>query len=74
MAILLFVAVNAFFAWMGVLVLNQAGLSVWWAVTLVVPLLNLAMIWVFAFSRWPALDGPPPAAPRDFDRLGPPRV
>ena len=74
MAFLLMIAVNAFIAWMGVLILNKAGLSVWWALTLVVPLVNLAMIWVFAFSRWPALDGPPPAAPRPPDRLGPPQV
>lgn len=74
MAILFFIVINAFIAWMGVQILNKAGLSVWWALSLVVPLLNLVMIWAFAFSRWPALDGPPPAPPRDFDRLGPPQV
>ena len=36
-------------------ILNRAGYSRWWLLTLVVPLLNLIMIWVFAFAGWPAV-------------------
>jgi hypothetical protein len=35
-------------------VLNRAGYSRWWLLTLVVPLVNLIMLWVFAFADWPA--------------------
>jgi len=34
-------------------VLNRAGYSRWWLLTVVVPLLNLIMLWVFAFASWP---------------------
>jgi len=34
-------------------ILNRAGYSRWWLLTIVVPLLNLIMLWVFAFASWP---------------------
>ena len=34
-------------------ILNRAGYSRWWLLTMVVPLLNLIMLWVFAFAVWP---------------------
>jgi O-antigen/teichoic acid export membrane protein len=34
-------------------ILNRAGYSRWWLLTLVVPLVNLIMLWVFAFANWP---------------------
>lgn len=34
-------------------ILNRAGYSRWWLLTVVVPLLNLIMLWVFAFASWP---------------------
>jgi hypothetical protein len=37
-------------------ILKRAGLSPWWVIVYFVPLLNLAGLWVFAFSRWPALE------------------
>ena len=40
--------------WLSARVLTKAGLSRWWAFTQIVPGLNFVMIWVFAFSRWPA--------------------
>jgi len=40
-------------------ILSRAGYSRWWLLTMVVPLLNLIMLWVFAFAVWPA------ATPRD---------
>lgn len=32
---------------------KKAGYSGWWALAMLVPLLNLIMIWVFAFAKWP---------------------
>ena len=40
-------------------VLHRAGRSRWWTALAFVPGLNLIAFWVFAFSRWPALDRPP---------------
>jgi hypothetical protein len=39
-------------------VLHRAGRSRWWTALAFVPGLNLIALWVFAFSRWPALDRP----------------
>jgi hypothetical protein len=33
---------------------KKAGYSGWWAVTMIIPLVNIIMIWVFAFAKWPA--------------------
>ena len=32
---------------------KKAGYSGWWALVMVIPLVNLIMIWVFAFAKWP---------------------
>ncbi len=32
---------------------KKAGYSGWWALAMVIPLVNLIMIWVFAFATWP---------------------
>ena len=34
-------------------ILNRAGYSRWWLLTIVVPLLNVIMLWVLAFAIWP---------------------
>ena len=34
-------------------ILGKAGFSGWWAVCALIPLLNLLMLWIFAFSQWP---------------------
>ena len=34
-------------------IVNRAGYSRWWLLTLLVPLVNLIMLWVFAFASWP---------------------
>ena len=58
------VLVLAFSTWMSARVLQKAGLSGFWAITQLIPIVNLVMIWVFAFSRWPAVDdGPRPLEP-----------
>lgn len=33
---------------------KKAGYSGWWVLTLAIPWVNLIMIWVFAFAKWPA--------------------
>ncbi|MBK8157903.1 MAG: hypothetical protein IPK59_03610 [Rhodospirillaceae bacterium] len=34
-------------------IIKKAGYSGWWTLTVFVPLLNLIMLWGFAFSTWP---------------------
>jgi uncharacterized membrane protein YhaH (DUF805 family) len=36
-------------------ILQKAGYSGWWCALLVIPLVNVVMLWVFAFARWPNL-------------------
>jgi hypothetical protein len=36
-------------------VVAKAGFSPWWAVLAIVPLVNIIMLWVFAYAKWPAL-------------------
>ncbi len=35
-------------------ILNKAGFSRWWALCLFLPMVNILMIWAFAFVVWPA--------------------
>lgn len=37
------------------LIYKKAGFDVWWVLVLLIPVVNIAMIWIFAFSRWPNL-------------------
>ncbi len=39
-------------------VVKRAGYSAWWALLVLFPLVNLVALWVFAYMRWPAIDGP----------------
>ncbi|WP_426394134.1 hypothetical protein ACN9M1_10430 [Ralstonia sp. R-29] len=34
-------------------ILLRTGFSQWWALLVVVPLVNLIALWIFAFSTWP---------------------
>ena len=43
--------------WMSVRILHKAGYSGWWSLLTVLPLFNIAMIWVFSFADWPAAAG-----------------
>jgi hypothetical protein len=36
-------------------ILNRAGYSRWWLLMMLVPLVNLIMLWVFAFANLPAV-------------------
>ena len=44
-----------FCLWLGYRILQKAGFDGRWVLVLLVPVVNIVMIWVFAFSRWPAL-------------------
>ena len=40
-------------------ILGRAGYSKWWIIVFFVPFVNIVALWVFAFSRWPALERTP---------------
>ncbi len=71
MVLLLFLLSGAII-WMSARVLRKAGLSELWAVTMIIPLINTAGFWAFAFVRWPSLDGPLLPSPPDDDPPLPP--
>lgn len=55
-------------AWMTVRILSKAGRSSLWCLVILVPVVNIVMVWAFAFARWPALEAagaavPSPAGP-----------
>jgi len=57
-AVVLIVGVLVYFVILGIpimKILNKAGYSRAWVLILIVPIVNLIMLWVFAFARWPAL-------------------
>ena len=41
-----------------VMILRKAGYSGWWCLLGFVPIVNIVMFWVFAFSEWPILRQP----------------
>ncbi|MFM0554586.1 hypothetical protein P0D69_26945 [Paraburkholderia sediminicola] len=53
---LLLLAITVLFIYPYVRVIKRAGFSGWWILTMFVPIMNLIMIWVFAFAKWPAVD------------------
>ncbi len=34
-------------------ILKKAGFSKWWVLCMFIPVVNLLLIWVFAFIQWP---------------------
>ena len=44
-----------FCLWLGFRIIEKAGFNGWWTLALVIPVVNIVMIWVFAFLRWPNL-------------------
>lgn len=43
--------------WAWCTIVKKAGFSPWWGLLAIVPLANIAMLFVFAYSKWPT-DGP----------------
>ncbi|MBS4050157.1 MAG: hypothetical protein KGZ69_03020 [Methylomonas sp.] len=44
-----------FCLWLGYRIIQKAGFDGRWTLVLLVPVVNIIMIWIFAFSRWPNL-------------------
>lgn len=44
-----------FCLWLGCRIIEKAGFDGRWTLILLVPAVNIIMIWIFAFSRWPSL-------------------
>lgn len=36
-------------------IIQNAGFSGWWVILAFIPIANWVGLWIFAFSRWPAL-------------------
>ena len=54
-ALLIFLPIVGFFLWLYARIVRKAGYSGWWCLVMLVPLVNVIMLWVFAFADWPAL-------------------
>ena len=55
MEMLLLIPFGAFILWLGAKILDKAGLPKHMTFFILIPVVNLIMIWVFAFSKWPNL-------------------
>ena len=53
--VIVFVAITAIPT---ITILHRAGRSGWWCILTYIPFLNLVALWLFAFTRWPRVDGP----------------
>jgi hypothetical protein len=42
--------------WLAVRVARKAGFSGWWSLTLIIPVVNLLVIYWFAYISWPRID------------------
>lgn len=67
----LWLGVVVLFLWLYGRILMRAGFSGWWALLALIPLVNLVMLWVFAFIDWPALG--PPRVGGEANRIPPPQ-
>ena len=38
-------------------ILRRTGFSPWLAILFVIPFVGWLMLWIFAYSRWPKVDG-----------------
>ncbi len=52
--ILLAAAYAVFILWLCARILEKAGIGKIWTLTLLIPIVNLVLIWIFAFSEWPS--------------------
>jgi len=48
----------AFVLWLAMLILDKAGLGKGWALCLLIPIVNIIMLWIFAFTPWPRVKSP----------------
>lgn len=55
--ILIAFVIIALVLWTCARISRKAGFSGWWSLLMLIPLVNIVMIWVFAFVQWPAETG-----------------
>jgi uncharacterized membrane protein (DUF485 family) len=53
MEVILIIAFAAFILWLGSKILDKAGIDRGWVFCLLIPVVNIIMIWLFAFTYWP---------------------
>jgi uncharacterized membrane protein YhaH (DUF805 family) len=53
--LLIVIAILALYFLPIVKILQKAGYSGWWCLIVFVPLVNIVMLYVFAFANWPSL-------------------
>lgn len=53
MMFLIFILLFVFLFWISIRILHKAGFSGWWALLLLIPIVNIVFVWVFAFINWP---------------------
>jgi hypothetical protein len=53
MEIALILLFGIFVLWLAARILEKAGFEPQWAFVLLIPVVNIIMIWVFAFANWP---------------------
>jgi hypothetical protein len=46
-------AVLAIPVWVWGVIVKKAGFNPWWGLLVIVPLVNVVMLFVFAYSKWP---------------------
>lgn len=51
--LLFFLPILVLLWWSIVRIIRRAGYSGWWALVMLVPVVNIVFIWIFAFSKWP---------------------
>ncbi len=44
-----------FILWLGSKILEKAGIDKIWILCLLIPIVNIIMLWAFAFTHWPNL-------------------
>ncbi len=54
----LMVLFAAFVLWLATIILDKAGLGKGWALCLLIPVVNIIMLWIFAFTTWPRVKSP----------------
>ena len=54
--ILVILALLSIPVWLWTRIVHKAGFSKDWGLVAVIPLLNLVMLWVFAYATWPNVD------------------
>jgi uncharacterized membrane protein YhaH (DUF805 family) len=72
LSLIVFLVLVAYSLWCYTRILNRTGRSPWWAVLMLVPILNLALVWLFAFVRWPRIDRLAPPPRPSAEERGPP--